>query len=342
MANELTQVVFTDKAPLPRLLSLLAGLPREGHRDAREPGRGSCPGGASPANVHPRVPAARQELPRRSGKSDPAGPRGPSGGGIGCAVVCSPVGQRRRSRLPSVLRKLGFAYVAETPSAAYQVARATAQHVTAHPDASHVCSACPVVVNYIERYQSDLSNLIVPVVSPMLAHAMHIKKRLGPNCPDHLHRTVRGQGKQRRNDRRTRAGSIACSPSTSCGSGWNARTSSSTVARRAHSTKHRPATPASSRCPRAGPHRGDEDRLARRRLPGRRRLRASAGRPRSSAPRSNPHCGRAAVLLAGLPGRRGHASRAQHLPVAPSAAAFRGRQSRRRTRRRVARSPRSI
>ena len=86
-----------------------------------------------------------------------------------------------RKRLPSALRKLGFSYIAETAIGAYQVAIATAQYVSEHADKAHVCTACPAVVSYVERYQPDLVDTLVPVVSPMIAHARHIKAKLGPD-----------------------------------------------------------------------------------------------------------------------------------------------------------------
>jgi hypothetical protein len=62
---------------------------------------------------------------------------------------------------------------------AYQVARKTAQYIESQPDHSHICTACPAVVRYVERYQPELVDRLVPVVSPMLAHARHLKEKLG-------------------------------------------------------------------------------------------------------------------------------------------------------------------
>lgn len=105
------------------------------------------------------------------------------GGGV-VAVSVAPsfvavFNEWQRRRLPSALRKLGFAYVGETAVGAYHVARQSAQLVAAKPNQSHICSACPAVVSYIERYQGDLVDNLLPVVSPMIAHARHIKARLG-------------------------------------------------------------------------------------------------------------------------------------------------------------------
>lgn len=83
-----------------------------------------------------------------------------------------------RHRLPSALRQLGFAYVGETAIGAYHVAAQTAAVVTAQPTRRHVCTSCPAVVRYVERYRPDLLSTLVPVVSPMIAHARHIRQRL--------------------------------------------------------------------------------------------------------------------------------------------------------------------
>lgn len=82
-------------------------------------------------------------------------------------------------RLPSALRRLGFAFVAETAVGAYHVAAETAAIVQQEPDRPHIASACPAVVSYIEKYRPQLADAIVPVVSPMIAHARHLKRQLG-------------------------------------------------------------------------------------------------------------------------------------------------------------------
>ncbi len=95
------------------------------------------------------------------------------------AVVCA---DWQWKRLPSALRKLGFTFVAETAVGAYHVARKTAELVAREPQRSHVCTACPAVVSYVEKYEPDLLDTLVPVVSPMVAHARHLKTRLGPQA----------------------------------------------------------------------------------------------------------------------------------------------------------------
>src|SRR5271157_2201628 len=87
-----------------------------------------------------------------------------------------PAWQRRR--LPSALRQLGFAYVGETAIGAYDVAAATAQTVGQRAGRTFVCTACPAVVRFVERYRPEQVGNLVPVVSPMLAHALHIRRML--------------------------------------------------------------------------------------------------------------------------------------------------------------------
>lgn len=84
--------------------------------------------------------------------------------------------------LASALRKLGFTYIAETAVGAYHSAIKTAEHIKENPKSDHICSACPVVVNYIEKYVPNAIGSISPVVSPMIAHAKIIKQKLGSDC----------------------------------------------------------------------------------------------------------------------------------------------------------------
>lgn len=90
-------------------------------------------------------------------------------------------GDWERRRFASALRSLGFQYVGETAIGAYRVARRTAQYIAERPGVAHIASACPAVVNYIEQYAPEYVERLVPVVSPMLAHARLIRERCGPD-----------------------------------------------------------------------------------------------------------------------------------------------------------------
>lgn len=84
-----------------------------------------------------------------------------------------------RLRLPSALRRLGFTFVSETAVGAFEVARRTAELAAEHRNESRIMTACPAVVRYVEMYRPNLVDRLLPVVSPMIAHARHLKKRLG-------------------------------------------------------------------------------------------------------------------------------------------------------------------
>lgn len=78
-------------------------------------------------------------------------------------------------RLPSALRQLGFAYVGETSVGAAHVAIQTAAHVRANPGRTHIATACPSVVRYVERYAPAHVKDLVPILSPMITHARMMK-----------------------------------------------------------------------------------------------------------------------------------------------------------------------
>lgn len=82
-----------------------------------------------------------------------------------------------RKRLPSVLRKLGFSYVSETAEAVASVAEQSMQSI--NRGKCSMSSSCPAFVNYIEKYDSKKIGMLIPVVSPMIAHAKRLKDKLG-------------------------------------------------------------------------------------------------------------------------------------------------------------------
>ncbi|MBU1107765.1 MAG: 4Fe-4S binding protein [Candidatus Riflebacteria bacterium] len=86
----------------------------------------------------------------------------------------------QRRRLPSALRKLGFAHVAETAIGAYHVAEESLR--CQHKDAASICTACPAVVSFVEKYVPALVENLIAVASPMLAHAAIIRQKLGVDC----------------------------------------------------------------------------------------------------------------------------------------------------------------
>ncbi len=83
----------------------------------------------------------------------------------------------RAQRLPSALRMLGFMSVSETAEGAKAVAEESARHMG--QGAASITTCCPAVVLYIQKYKPDLVPLLMPVVSPMVAHGRMLKARLG-------------------------------------------------------------------------------------------------------------------------------------------------------------------
>ena len=79
-------------------------------------------------------------------------------------------------RLPSALRHLGFRYISETAIGAWYAAKASAEIIRREPDRPHISSSCPALVRYLELYRPSLLPYLLPVVSPMIAHARHLKK----------------------------------------------------------------------------------------------------------------------------------------------------------------------
>lgn len=81
-------------------------------------------------------------------------------------------------QMTTALHQLGFTAIEETAVAAQGVAD---EHRRLLERADHpiIGSSCPTVVNLVERYYPHLISLLAPVVSPMVAHAMAVKGRMG-------------------------------------------------------------------------------------------------------------------------------------------------------------------
>ncbi|HEY3314554.1 MAG TPA: [Fe-Fe] hydrogenase large subunit C-terminal domain-containing protein [Bacillota bacterium] len=121
-------------------------------------------------------------------RSDLAGVRALLRGGDPVAASLAPsfwavLPAARPGQVAAALRLLGFEYVQETAVGAELVA---AEHRRLHEEAQRelgrqatpmISSACPVVVNLIERHYPELLSYLAPVVSPMIAHARLLKYR---------------------------------------------------------------------------------------------------------------------------------------------------------------------
>ena len=85
----------------------------------------------------------------------------------------------QRKRLPSALRALGFRYVGQTSQGAYQISLNRRHIAEERGRKTYIATACPALVNYIEKYQPELIENLLPLVSPMAAHARHAQEKLG-------------------------------------------------------------------------------------------------------------------------------------------------------------------
>ena len=86
------------------------------------------------------------------------------------------------NRLAGALRKLGFAGVSETALGAELVSAETGRIVRESDRRLFISSACPASVDYIRKYAPEYTDCIVPVVSPVMAHAKLLKQIYG----DHI------------------------------------------------------------------------------------------------------------------------------------------------------------
>ncbi len=82
-------------------------------------------------------------------------------------------------RLVGALKGLGFARVVETSFGADLVADAYKKLVTEHPDRPWISTACPAIISYVEKYYPHLIEFLAPILSPMGAAALVVKRRYG-------------------------------------------------------------------------------------------------------------------------------------------------------------------
>ncbi|HVO75403.1 MAG TPA: [Fe-Fe] hydrogenase large subunit C-terminal domain-containing protein [Ignavibacteriaceae bacterium] len=80
------------------------------------------------------------------------------------------------SKFPTALRKLGFKKIVETAFGADLISDYYVKEMRTETKRTIISSACPAVVNYIEKYRKELVPNLAKVVSPMIAAARYMKK----------------------------------------------------------------------------------------------------------------------------------------------------------------------
>ena len=84
-------------------------------------------------------------------------------------------------QLVTALKKLGFDEVWESAIGGDLVTQEYSAYLSKNSSGSFISSFCPSVVMYIEKFVPQLINRLVPVVSPMIATGMAVKKLCGPD-----------------------------------------------------------------------------------------------------------------------------------------------------------------
>lgn len=79
-------------------------------------------------------------------------------------------------KVPAALRKLGFKYVVETAFGADLISDYYLKEFESDDEKTVISSACPAVVNYIEKYRPELVPNIAKIVSPMIAIGKYLRE----------------------------------------------------------------------------------------------------------------------------------------------------------------------
>lgn len=83
------------------------------------------------------------------------------------------------ARIIAALKRLGFAGVSETALGAQMVSAAVGNMLKQGQNGALISSACPVVVDYICKYQAEFVSAISGLLSPALAHAKLLRQVCG-------------------------------------------------------------------------------------------------------------------------------------------------------------------
>jgi len=86
-------------------------------------------------------------------------------------------------RIFTALRAAGFRYVVEVARGADVVSAAYAELLRKDPEGSWIATTCPAVVDRIRKYHPSLTSRLAPIVSPMIASALEVRKIYGEKTP---------------------------------------------------------------------------------------------------------------------------------------------------------------
>lgn len=179
MKNKKEQVVFTNKAKCRDCYRCIRVCPvkaiemKNGQASVIEARCIDC--GTCISNCPQKAKTYRKEIDGVKSLLD-------SGAKVAISIAPSFAGfysDWERDRLPSALRKLGFSYIAETSIGAYYTSLETNRIIEENSNTSYIATACPAIVNYIEKYHPEKIKNLVAAASPMVAHSRLIKKQLG-------------------------------------------------------------------------------------------------------------------------------------------------------------------
>ena len=86
-------------------------------------------------------------------------------------------------RMVGMIRALGFSYVSEVSFGADLVAHRYYNLVSENHVKNYISSDCPAIVSFIRFYHPDLTENLIPVVSPMVAMTRVVRRKYGEDLP---------------------------------------------------------------------------------------------------------------------------------------------------------------